>query len=309
MEDTAPDRANTEQYADDDDIDLLALWQTIWQGKWMIIGITALFTLAAVAYALNATQWYRAEVLLSPAGTKSTEGLAGQLGNLGGLASLAGISVGASNTSEPLAVLKSRDFARAFIEDQKLLPILFANKWDATSSRWTPADPKDWPDIRDGEKYFGEKVLFVAEDKKTGLINLSIEWKEAKLAADWANMLAERVNDRMRERALVEAQANISFLHQELATTNLVTLQQSIGRLLDSEIQKLMLARGKKEFAFRVIDRAEVPKWRSWPKRAQVVGLGALGGAVLSVFSTILLQAFRSRRGEAAQQRAINRND
>ncbi len=296
MEDSSPETDRGRKIEDDEGLDLMALWYTLWQGKWLILGVTAFFTLSAVIYALTATQWYRAEVLLAPASTKSAEGLAGQLGSLGGLASLAGINVGGGSTSEPLAVLRSRDFARAFIEQQDLLPVLFASDWDAKSGRWTLDDPNDWPDVRDGVKYFSEKIRSVQEDKKTGLITLSIEWKNAKLAADWANLVVERVNDSMRARALAEAQANVGYLQHELTVVSVVTLQQSIGRLLDNELQKLMVARGKKEFAFRVVDRAEIPKWRVKPQRTILVVLGFILGLMLSVIYVFLMQSVRRAR-------------
>jgi uncharacterized protein involved in exopolysaccharide biosynthesis len=282
--------------ADEGSIDLATLLSVINQGKWLIFGITAAFAAVAIAYFLSAPPWYRAEVLLAPATAKSTDGLAGQLGSLGGLASLAGLTVGGGSTSEPLAVLKSRDFSRAFIEQQNLLPILFSSDWNATAARWIPKDPKDWPDTRDGVKYFNEKVRAVLEDKKTGLITLTVEWKDANLAASWANLIVDRVNESMRARALVEAQANVSYLQHELAAASVVTLQQSIGRLLDSELQKLMLARGKTEFAFRIIDRAEVPKWRSRPKLAPILALATVFGAALGVLLAFLRHSVRQRR-------------
>jgi uncharacterized protein involved in exopolysaccharide biosynthesis len=58
-----------------------------------------------------------------------------------------------------------------------------------------------------------------------------------------------------------------------------------------------MLARENKEFAFRVVDRAEVPKWRVWPKRAQVVALATLLGGALSIYLVFLRDAIRRRRG------------
>jgi uncharacterized protein involved in exopolysaccharide biosynthesis len=281
---------------DDEALDLTALSRKIWQGRWLIIGVTAAFTVTSAVLVLSLPSWYRAEVLLSPVRAKSATDLASPLASLGGLASLAGITLG-GNTSEPLAVLESRDLARQFIEQQNLLPVIFARKWDTKLARWTPADPKDWPDLRDGVKYLFNKIRTVKEDKKTGLVTLTIEWKDAKTAADWANLYADRANERIRARALLEAQANVSFLEHELTTTTVVTLQQSIGRLLDTELQKLMLARENKEFAFRVIDRAEVPKWRVWPKRVQTVALATVIGGALAVYLVFLRDAIRRRRG------------
>jgi len=281
---------------DDEVLDLMALSSKIWQGKWLIVGVTAAFTLSSSVLVLTLTSWYRADVLLVPVRAKSAADLAsppGSLGGLGGLASLAGITVGGS-TSEPLAVLESRDLAREFIEQQNLVPVFFARQWDAQFARWTLTDPKD---VRDGVKYFIDKVRTVKEDKKTGLVTLTIEWTDAKTAADWANLYVDRANERIRARALREAQANVSFLEHELTTTSLVTLRESIVRLLDTELQKLMLARENKEFAFRVIDRAEVPKWRVWPKRVLTVALATLFGGVLSIYLVFLRDAIRRRRG------------
>jgi uncharacterized protein involved in exopolysaccharide biosynthesis len=296
MDNTSHQAANPTMREDDEVLDLMALSSKIWQGKWLIVGVTAAFTLSSAVLVLTLTSWYRADVLLVPVRAKSAADLAsplGSLGGLGGVASLAGITVGGS-TSEPLAVLESRDLAREFIEQQNLVPVFFARQWDAQFARWTLTDPKD---VRDGVKYFIDKVRTVKEDKKTGLVTLTIEWTDAKTAADWANLYADRANERIRARALREAQANVSFLEHELTTTSLVTLRESIVRLLDTELQKLMLARENKEFAFRVIDRAEVPKWRVWPKRVLTVALATLFGGVLSIYLVFLRDAIRRRRG------------
>lgn len=292
----SPDAMHPES---DDQIDLLELWDTLWQGKWLIASITAIVAALSLAYALLATEWYRADVLLTPADVKSTQALSDQLaglGSLGGLANLAGISVGARSTAEPLAVLTSRDFTRAFIVEKNLLPVLFADDWDAEAGRWGAADPKDWPDLHDAVKYFDKDVRRVQEDKKTQLVTLSIEWTDPQIAADWANLLVKRLNDQMRQRSLQEAESNVNYLKRELAAADVVTLQQSIGRLLDSEMQKAMLARVNEEFAFRVIDRAEAPKWRSWPKRALIMAFGVIAGMLLSSFVVLVRQANRRHR-------------
>jgi uncharacterized protein involved in exopolysaccharide biosynthesis len=74
-----------------------------------------------------------------------------------------------------------------------------------------------------------------------------------------------------------------------------VTLQQSIGRLLESELQKLMLARGNEEFAFRVIDAASPPKERVRPKRALIAVVGTMLGGMLAVLIVFLSHAIRGK--------------
>jgi uncharacterized protein involved in exopolysaccharide biosynthesis len=275
----------------DDEISLRELWDILWRGKWIIIAVTAVFAVASVAYALVQTEWYRAEVLLAPAEERSAQGLGGQLG---GLAALAGVSVGGGGSVEPIAVLKSREFARAFIEDFDLVPVFFHEQWDAASGAWLGDDPEQWPEIRDAIKYLHDNVLNVSQELDTGLVTLAIEWTNPEVAAEWAKELVVRLNERLRERALKEAETNVAYLQAELAQTSVVTLQQSIGRLLESELQKLMLARGNEEFAFRVIDAASPPKERVRPKRALIAVVGTILGGMLAVFGVFLLYGLRS---------------
>lgn len=238
------------------EIDLKALWQTIWAGRVSVLVVTLIFMAGGVAYAFLAPEWFEAQVVLSPVGKKS---ISSSLASLGGLASLAGIDIPTAGNNEPLAVLKSKSLAREFIEDQHLLPVLYASKWDETTHAWkTPITRQ--PDIRDGVKYFDEKIRSVTDDKKTGLVTMTIKWKDPKLAADWANTLVKRVNDRMRVEAIAEAQSSIAYLQSELAATNIVSLQQSIGRVLEGEMQKMALARANEQFAFKVVDNAYPPR-------------------------------------------------
>lgn len=59
-----------------------------------------------------------------------------------------------------------------------------------------------------------------------------------------------------------------AICNRSCLNTNLVALQQAIGRLLENELQKLVLARGNEEFAFRVIDTAVAP--RKKPRKKSV---------------------------------------
>lgn len=283
-----PERAS--QDLSQDEIRLAELWGIVWSGKWRIIGVTLAFALLSVWYALSATEWYRAEVLLAPAEERNVSSLQNQLG---GIAALAGVSIGSGDSVEAVATLKSREFARKFIAEQGLLTVLFAEAWDAENQRWLEQDPHRQPDMRDAVRFFHEEMLRVSEDRATGLVTLAIEWTDPELAAEWAAELVSRLNAIMRARALREAETNVAYLQQELAQTNVVTLQQAVGRLLESELQKLMLARGTQEFAFRVIDSAEPPKRRVRPKRSLIVIVGTLAGGLVSLAWIFLGRALR----------------
>ena len=106
---------STDQY--DDEIDLRELFSVLWDGKKLIVGITAVFALVAVFYALSIPNQYRATALVSPA-EGSGGGLSGALGQLGGLASLAGVSIGGGESSEAQVaqeIMRSRGLLKSLL--------------------------------------------------------------------------------------------------------------------------------------------------------------------------------------------------
>lgn len=265
------------------EITLIDLWRVVWGGKFVIIGITAFFTVIAIAYALLATEWYRAGALLAPVEDQSMSDIRGQLS---GLAAIAGVRTGAgnSNRSEALAVLRSREFARNFISEFDLMPVFLKE----------PENTKEQPDMRDAVRFFREDVLRVGEDRDTGLVTLGIEWTDSVIAAEWANILVTRLNEQMRNRASRDAEANINFLRSEMASNNVVALEQSISRIMEGEMQKLMLARGNEEYSFRVIDRAEAPRIRSRPRRTLIVASVFVVSGILSLLVVFVRSAIRA---------------
>jgi uncharacterized protein involved in exopolysaccharide biosynthesis len=292
----------------DEGLNLFEMGALLWANRRILIITTAVTVGLSLVYVFVARDWYRAEVLMKLADQRQNQGLLGGLsgGALGGLASLAGIDFGGETKSaEPLAVLKSREFAEAFIKDLDLLPVFFYRKWDASAKRWKSSDIDEQPDIRDGIKYFEKTILTVKEDKKTGLITLSVDWTDPATAAAWADLLVERANDRMRQRAIADADGSLRYLKQELAAATVVALQQSIARVLEFDLQKLALANADKEYTFRVIDHAQVPrrKWVDHPHRVLIV-LGAfLLGVLGSGAFVIARDGVRRRRTLRAELR------
>ncbi|MEJ2240280.1 MAG: GNVR domain-containing protein [Gemmatimonadales bacterium] len=197
------------------------------------------------------------------------------------------------------SVPRAWELARDFIQERGLLYVFFADEWDAGKNEWKEANPAEHPDIRDAVMYFQENVMRVTTDSQTGLVTLAIDWTDPEVAATWARDLVRRVNAKLRERALQEAEANVTYLRSELSRTSLVAMQDPIGRLLESELQKVMLARGNKEFAFRVIDGAVPPKEAVWPKRALIVLVGTVLGGVVGMLGVLLMHSLRQEPSEA----------
>lgn len=282
------------------EIDVRELFARLWSGRWWIALSTVLVGAAMLAYALLSTPVYRASTVLIPVSAEGSPGgaLGGALGSLAGVASMVGIGLGSSggDTDEALAVLKSRDFLGRFIEDKGLVPVLFEKDWDGPAGTWK--SPRKVPTLALAHKEFLKEVLAVAQDGKTGMVTLSVEWKDREAAASWANELVERINEEMRMRALQRAEGSLLYLKEELQQTSQLGIQEAINRLIETQINKRMLANVTKEYSFRVADRAAVPDANDSvrPRKAILIAAGVILGFVLSVLGVLLVSSASARR-------------
>lgn len=272
------------------------IFLVVWQSKWLITFVVISMAVLAAIVAYTTTPVYRATVLMAPADDNSHGGLSSALGQFGGLASLAGIqlSPGGGGSEDAIATLTSRAFTEQFIRKHNLLPILFADQWDPERASWRTDEPA--PGRSSGYILFDDKIRDVTVDTKSGLITLSIEWTDPELAAEWANKLIRDVNGHLRQRQIEEAQASIGYLERELETTSIAELRTSIYRLIEGQINTVMLANVREQFAFRVIDPAVAPEpWEHVrPKPVLLVAFGIIIGGVIGVFLAFFRHYLRS---------------
>lgn len=309
MNRTSPDHSN--------DIDLIALWQTLWGGKWWITACGMGFGILAMVISLLLPNQYEADVLLSPA-TDDSQGVLGNLtSQLGGLASLAGINLqGGSkdNTQVALAVLQSRDFLSAFANRHHLAAPLFgAKEWNPDTQQWVwdtdVYDPKQnvWhrdvsppfkPEPSDWEmvKKLREEVLSVDQDKVSGLVTVSVRSLSPEYAQKWASELVDELNDKMKAMDRAEAKRSIDYLNEQLNKTPLSEVRNIFYQLIQQQVQKMMLIETRDQYAFKVIDPAVVPLEKVAPRRALITIAGGILGGLFGIFLVLFRRAVKDRK-------------
>jgi uncharacterized protein involved in exopolysaccharide biosynthesis len=286
----------------EDEIDLLELIRMLLQSWKLIIGITSICSGLAVTYALLAQEVFKAETLLVPAHEEEA-GVSSSLSQFGGLAAMAGVSIPSDSSVEKVvATLESRRFLRLFIEKKNLLTVLFEEMWDDEKQVWLVESPDDDPTILDAITTFQEDVLSVVEDKKSGLITLSVSWKGPQVAAEWANDLVKQLNEQLRKQAIQDSKKRIGYLEQELVKTTLKDMREVLYSLLESEKQKAMLANVNEDFALEVIDPAVAPEVREKPKRKLIVTLGGVCGGFLGIFAVFFLQFLKKLESSSKEK-------
>lgn len=284
-----------EQVDREEEITIFDLWNIVWKRKWVWLTLGPIFGVLGILYAKSQIDIYQAEVLLAPnAEEQSSGGFSSIAGQFSGFASMAGVNLSRSrDTATTIAILHSRKFLTPFLTEDQTLKTLFKGQWDENSKQWTVSNSRRGSDNRptDLEAYekFTRGCLSVVENKKTGLVRISIQFTDPIIAAEWANKLVSNLNEHMRTSAQAASENNLSYLNKQLQTTKILEIREALYSLIESETQTAMLANAKEEFAFKIIDPAIPPERRYKPNRMLiVVAFGFIGGFLGIILCFIL---------------------
>lgn len=284
---------------DSEELRFKELIAVLWSGRRLISAVTLACIVAAGLAAWLLPKTYEASVTIAPVsaggGLLGGGGGLGSMGSeLGGIAAIAGLSVGGdSKRFESLSVLQSAALTEEYIRANNLLPLLFHGKWDTAQHRWKDSAPNSVPTLWKANQLFKKQVRSVSTDSKTGIVTVTISWRDPVLAAAWANGIVALTNDYLRDKAIAEDERNIAYLQMRAEKSNVVELKQAIDDVIVQEIKREMFAQGTREFAFKVLDPAEVPEKASSPKKVLWLLAGALGGLLVS--SLLVLARFASK--------------
>ena len=296
------------------EIDLRELFVVIWDGKWVILAITTVFTIFSILYAVNQPNIYKAQVLLAPASSSNGGGLSAMSRQLGGLASLAGFNIGGRDgtdkTTLALEVIKSRQFITDFIKKHDLLVPLMAGKgWDRAANelildpelydkvlkKWVrnvepPVDPE--PSLWEAHKKF-RSMLSVSQSKDSGLITVGMENLSPFAAKQWVELLVKDINLSMKVKDLEEAKNSIAYLNSQLKNTQVTDMQNVFYQLIEEQTKTIMLSEVRKEYVFVTVDQAVVPEEKSKPRRSSICIVGSFLGMILGVFACMIRHYFK----------------
>lgn len=281
----------------DNELNLWDLFDALIKKKRTILFTTLFFTILAIIAVFLITKKYEATVVATYAKDEGRgSGLAAQFG---GLAELAGVSIGGGGDKEAaIAFLQSRIFLEQFIEENEIAQSLYSEKWDSEKKEWLTRGSDRPPTLYQAYNDFFKKILSVYSDKKSGLITVTITWKNRDEAVLWANALVKRANERLREKAIKETESSIKYLEKELQKTSLVDVQNTIYRIMESQLKTMMMANTQEQYAFKIIDPAKAVDEDAYifPKRPLIISLGFAAGFSISVLIIIIAHLTNRRK-------------
>ncbi len=313
------------QEAEEDEIDLLELWNVLWKGKWFICFFTFLCTLGAALVSLYALPViYQSDAVLQPTNQKGQSKLQSIAGKLP--VSVPGMSSGGSNT-QIMDFLSSRKLKLRLIHKYDLLRHLYSDIWNEEKQTWEIPTPKDKPTpIKAIQNGIFSGYFSASKDEETGLITINWSDKDPAFARTMIERIIhelrhylekEYVSDAKRERKFVEQQLEKATKeleywegqvpHGDLTLSKIQrerTAAQKIYTELRKQLELAKIKEAKELVSFKILDEPYVPQEKAKPKRSLICALTMVTTAFLGIFLVFFRQFIinvRKRKDEQGE--------
>jgi len=286
----------------DDLINIKNFVLILWKEKITILTSTLLIAVLVVIYSLSLPNIYSSKALVLPSSNQSEAGSA--FGRYSALASLSGVtlpSLSVSSTDEALVILSSfKFFSESFLSEIKLPDLMAEGHWDPSVNKmiydpsiydekqniWVRevSPPKNViPSTQESYRAFIKDFLNVSQDVKTSVISISIKHQSPVIAMEWASLLVELINKELRNDQTKRSLISIDYLNSQMAQTSYNETRLSLSRLIEQEVEKLMLVEANEEYIFKIIEPPIIPDLKSSPSRAIICIIGTILGFVISL--------------------------
>ena len=290
----------------DDEIDLRELFQVLWEGKKLIILITAIVAISSVVYSLQLTDYYRSESLIT---ARSNTNNQSTLSQYSGLASMAGVNLtvsGDSKIMEAIEIIQSRKFVKHLLTFENILPSIMASKsydsrskellfdqkiYDSETKIWKREPTKNGrikPSYLEAHKVYMNSMMSISQDKITGFISIHVEHISPVFAKEFLELIIREANVLIRNRDIEESSKALKYLKSELSKTSFVEIQESIHSLIEVQLETQMLTQINEDYILIEIEPPFIPEQKSKPSRALICVTGTMLGGMLSVLIVLI---------------------
>lgn len=298
----------------EDDLGIEMILSVLWGSKYLIILITALFAISSIYFSLQMPDKYRSSALIVVIDPSKNSG-SSMLSRFGGLASMAGISLPSSSGGDKsdlaVATIKSRDFFNKLIEDNDILPELYAaknynkntqklsydNSYSYEKESWNKSDKNITLRPTNQEVYaFYRGILNIGVEDKSGYMTISITHVSPKFANELIRLIVIEVNSITRQNDLNESETALVYLKTLIGTVAYKEIKDSLSRLIEAQLETQMLVNIREDdYLLKYIDQPFSPENKYSPRRSLTVVMSSLLGGLLGILFALYLDLKRKK--------------
>tara|TARA_B100001057_G_C22716761_1_gene898064 strand:+ start:156 stop:1079 length:924 start_codon:yes stop_codon:yes gene_type:complete len=286
------------------EIDLLEIFEVLWQRKIYLASITLLFFIFSFLYSLTLPNIYQSKAILSSVDNQASSSRS--IKNYSSVASLAGINImqqpNSNNTAIAIEKLKSLSFyTENILPNIKLENLMAVESWDSSTNTLIYDDEifstvkKIWvrdvktpktrkPSPQESFKIFKDEHLDISENDDNGFITITIKHHSPHVSKAWTDLIVRELNYFFRTKDKKEAQTALDYLNEQMAKTNYTEIKEVIAQLIQEKTQLLGLIEVSEFYIFDYIDPPVAMEEKYKPSRLIISFFGAIIGAILGIF-------------------------
>lgn len=278
----------------EDEISLLDLATVVVENLRLLIIGPLVAGLLALGISFLITPTYTTKTTMIPPGQAGGGGAAVLLGQLGGLGALAGGAAGIKTpTDQYIAYLESET-----LQDELITQFHLQERYEQ----------KYLTTARKALKNF----VKISADKKSGLIQIEVDDKDAQFSAQLANAYVDALSRMIGEMTLKEARARRELLEKQITEATQKSYQSPLVReaILQSLIREYETARldEKKEKPFLTqVDVAQVPELKTKPKKALIAIVTTLAVGFLLLLFVFIRHTLRNAEQDPESKEKLSR--
>lgn len=304
--------ANYPAQEDEDEIDLLELWNVLWKGKWFVFTLALLCTFAAVVISLFVLpETFKSTAVLRPLGAQG--GISSKLSGLAANLPVSLPSKTGGKTQTILSFLQSRNLQKRLIQEYDLLPHIYRNKWNPETGQWDVERPQDKPTIVQALQTNAlGNYLKISKNEETGLITIKWLDKDPVFAKKMVQAVIQEVRFYLENEYKTDAQRELEFVKKQLdkATRELEYWEKQVpsedltlskiqrelqaARQVYTELRKQVelakISAAKEVVRFKVLDSPFVPEEEYKPQRSLICALSMVTSGFIGIFLVFFRQ-------------------
>jgi uncharacterized protein involved in exopolysaccharide biosynthesis len=193
------------------------------------------------------------------------------------------------NVTEIVNLLNSNILREKMIEKYNLLHVFFKKEELEKQSE----NKKIWAGLN-----YLKGALKVSYKQKDNIIEISMQFKDPKMAAEIVNYTISELTDYMSSEAKRVAETNKKYLESQIDKISDPFIKTKIYSLIAQQIEQSMMAEVKENFAFKVLDPPKVPDKRIKPKRRQMVMISFVTSLFAGIFAAFFKEYIEKVRSK-----------
>ncbi len=197
-----------------EEVTLADYWGVIWKRRLVILGVLLITLFCTGLVKSLMTPVYQARTTLLP--IEASQGrFASALGSLQNIPLVGGAiggAMGRGGIDKLVSILSSRTIAEEVIQQLDLIKDIFPDAWDGGKNQWKTKTP---PTVTDAAEVLQKKWVRATDDRK-GLITLTVDHRDPKIAVLIANEYTAALQRFLNINAISLAKRNRLFLEKQL---------------------------------------------------------------------------------------------